>query len=177
MSQPERYAPTEAEERRDLARLRFVGRKQAEFILDKRNPIEKVRAELHRVYPDDMARLDANCVGPSARPAPSFTEAIAAAERVIARAQVVIAQDAAQRTEQQAQVALDVAFGLAPSADRAATAAPATVQMFGASKALQPLPPVRAPRTPGEAGQARRLDQAFDPEASSNTQTFGASAR
>src|ERR1041384_4861625 len=69
-AQPARYAGTEAEERRDLARLKFVGAAQRAFCLDRRNPIELLRSELPRVYPADMARLDAACMGPPARTQP-----------------------------------------------------------------------------------------------------------
>lgn len=74
---PRAYAPpsvNDVVERRLLSELSFVGRKQAEFILDPRNEIAKVRAELHRVYPDDMRALDKRVAGspqPSTAAAPT----------------------------------------------------------------------------------------------------------
>lgn len=113
--QPVRYAPTEAEERNLLAKLTFVGERQAGFVRDTRNPITTVRAELHRVYPKQMAALDAKIVAKELPPPPKPPSPVELATAAAVRAQ---AEAIRTRNLSGHGPALDALCGLTPERPR-----------------------------------------------------------
>lgn len=148
-TRPERYATTEATERKLLAALWFVGDKQAQYVLDERNPIARVRSELHRVYPAQMAAVDARIAAP---PVPNIAEIMANAQRVIESARAAVEVPTGSAAQQRE---LDHAFGLTTDGTPWTRAVHA-VEEHGAAQTFGTL------RSPAEAAKLRAAQAQLD---------------
>lgn len=103
------YAADEIFERRMLSALPWVGEKQAAYCLNLANPIAMVRSELHRVYPQQMAEVDAQRAQQEAQ-----QRAVRSADTET-RLRSLEAERAAQRQREADSLDLDRRMGLAPS--------------------------------------------------------------